>query len=67
MKNFATLSNEERQTVFNDLADVMYALERQIEWTLSDYIDHREVNLLLQPVRQVVNEKLKELNYDEGR
>ena len=43
------------------LSDVMSALERQVEWPLTDVMDRREVQKLLQPVRDAVNAKMKNI------
>lgn len=43
------------------LADVMSALERQVEWPLNDVMDRQEVQNLLQPVRNAINAKMKNI------
>ena len=43
------------------LTDVLTALERQVEWPLTDVMDRREVQSLLQPVRDAINAKMKNI------
>jgi len=43
------------------LSDVMSALERQVEWPLTDVMDRQEVQNLLQPVRNAINAKIKNI------
>jgi hypothetical protein len=40
----------------------MDSLERHVEWPLTEVMDIKEVNTLLQPIRNRINEELKNLN-----
>ena len=46
------------------LSDVMTALEREVEWPLTEIMDTAEVQELLQPLRDAINSKIKSL--DQG-
>jgi hypothetical protein len=41
------------------LEDVLTALEREVEWPLTEIMDRREVQQLLQPIRSAVNAELR--------
>ena len=40
----------------------MDSLERHVEWPLTEVMDIKEVNALLQPIRNRINEEIKNLN-----
>ena len=44
------------------LGFAMDSLERHVEWPLTEVMDIKEVNTLLQPIRNRINEELKNLN-----
>lgn len=44
------------------LQDAMKALERDVEWNLTEVFPYAEVLSLLAPVRQAINDKVKELS-----
>ena len=44
------------------LGFAMDSLERHVEWPLTEVMDIKEVNALLQPIRNRINEELKNLN-----
>jgi len=48
------------------LADVMQTLEREVEWPLTDVMDHSEVQRLLQPVRAAINAKMQTVGEAQG-
>jgi hypothetical protein len=44
------------------LGFAMDSLERHVEWPLTEVMDIKEVNALLQPIRNRINEEIKNLN-----
>ena len=44
------------------LQDAMEALERDVEWNLTEVFPYAEVLSMLAPIRQAINEKVKELS-----
>ena len=44
------------------LQDAMRALERDVEWNLTEVLPYAEVLSMLDPIRQAINEKVKELS-----
>lgn len=44
------------------LQDAMRALERDVEWNMTEIFSYEEVLSLLAPVRQAINDKVKELS-----
>lgn len=44
------------------LQDTMEVLEREVEWNLTDVFPYAEVLSMLAPIRQAINDKVKELS-----
>lgn len=44
------------------LQDAMKALERDVEWNMTEVFPYAEVLSMLAPVRQAINDKVKELS-----
>jgi len=47
------------------LGHAMDSLERHVEWPLTEVMDIKEVNALLQPIRNRINQELNNLSSEE--
>lgn len=49
------------------LEDVLTVLERKVEWPLTEIMDYREVQQLLQPIRSAVNAELRIITREKNK